>query len=667
MYTARLLGPGQATQRRAVLEDAMTWVMRMAPLGLLPQEAITYVLRAARYQTFPTGTWTVDPTSFEKRVMEIMERANETRPAGVAAYEADEVRAALIERGYRPGELPIVSPAPRPGVVQDKAVSIPTPGLFAPVAPATTAPVAPVVKPEPAPLTFFRRAPAPPEPRPVTRPTVSIPSLTVFAPVAPVTTAPEVPVVRPEPIPLTFFRPAPAPPEPGFVKLPTLIIPGPMVFPHVAPGRTAPALPVVRPEAFPPTFFPPPLASREPGPVTLPVVVPRSAVFPEIPMPTPQKKTSIFLWIAGALALYVLGKADGRPHGQSVRSRRKKPVSGISSLAGMGGATANCGLWQEVESQRTGGLVWRCLKYARACRPGFRCESQIKLPPKKKKQTRVCVESKQVKPTSAWFKVATISRCARFLRVCPEAADVCLNEPFEKPPPSPGHGVHVKSMIRSLAKHLAAERNELEETEGKAFGREILDRGGIRSYRKGREKEEYREIPIFMRRNTGLPMDEMASEMGYETDRELMADIKREYPGIRKTKRRYTADDFMLEAEGRIWGHLDPTLVGGLGQELFPGLRRELVLEPQDVATSDDPLEIHLQRKGWKLKRVSELQASMAEKAVPDFFTGKTRPLTQAEAELQDHIQEFFAKSKAYRESLAARYARPLSAVFLGG
>jgi len=283
--------------------------------------------------------------------------------------------------------------------------------------------------------------------------------------------------------------------------------------------------------------------------------------------------------------------------------------------------------------------------------------SAQRLPVKKKNQLRVCVESKKVKPTTSMFKVARITRCARFTRVCPDGA--CIDKPFDKPSPSPGHGVKVNSIIRDVAKSMAEERNELEETAGKALGREIAERGGIRSYKKGAEREEYRAIPIFMRKKTGLPLDEMASEMGYDSAEDLVTEIKRQYPGTTKKKRLYTASDFMQEAEGVVWRDIDAGMVSGLGQDLFPGLRREMVLEAEDLATSDDPLEIHLQRKGWNLKRVSALQESIAEKAVPDMFTDKTTPLTEDEVELQKDIDEFFAKSRVCRESVAARHGNP--------
>ena len=67
-----------------------------------------------------------------------------------------------------------------------------------------------------------------------------------------------------------------------------------------------------------------------------------------------------------------------------------------------------------------------------------------------------------------------------------------------------------------------------------------------------------------------------------------------------------------------------------------------LKLENEDDATSDDPLEIHLQRRGWNLARVKELQASISKKLTLDLFDNTTEELSQSECTLQEHIEEFF-------------------------
>lgn len=82
-------------------------------------------------------------------------------------------------------------------------------------------------------------------------------------------------------------------------------------------------------------------------------------------------------------------------------------------------------------------------------------------------------------------------------------------------------------------------------------------------------------------------------------------------------------------------------LGSGFGQELFPELKRELRFDPpEDIATSDDPVIACMQRLGWKLPRIEELKASIAEKMTPDLFTMKIKPLSPGEKEYQRVVGE---------------------------
>lgn len=76
-------------------------------------------------------------------------------------------------------------------------------------------------------------------------------------------------------------------------------------------------------------------------------------------------------------------------------------------------------------------------------------------------------------------------------------------------------------------------------------------------------------------------------------------------------------------------------------QELFSGLRRELVLQADEVATSDDPLEAFLECRGWPLARVRELMRSIERKSIPNVFTGKPEALSRSEIELQADIGSY--------------------------
>lgn len=492
----------------------------------------------------------------------------------------------------------------------------------------------------------------------------------------------------------------------------------------------------------------PPRERGEPG-WELPIIVPPTPKYFDPPLPdyAQPSKSNLFWWIAGIAALYVLAREIPKnKNPRSGKSSRAESLTGILS-----GDTSNCGLWQEVESKKTGGLMWRCLKYAPACGNG-----KCKTPPAgTKKKARICVKSKQVRVSSPRFKKKTAKRCSKYQKICAGAS--CLPEPFEKPEPSPAHGANIKRMTRELAQTMADERNDVEENVGKELGREIMSQGGIRVKRPGEKMpEEFDVIPLFLRRKDGHAPDLMAQMVGFADERTLLENIAREYPKVKgKKQRRFTASEFMLDAESQVWANIDPEYFGGLGatrkprprrvkynrgddnsainaalktvgdkplyifptaygfdikpdvpgwlnhykvypngkveshlndvrtgkwtietlkpaspkrassstrtkeaeqldlfgsKDLFPVLRRELVLESQDIATSDDPLEIYLQRRGWNLKDVEELQISIAEKAVPDMFTAKTKPLTKTEIALQDEIQDFFDKQEAQRK-----------------
>ncbi len=555
MVVARMLGFGQVYENGASLQDS-----------------ITHVLRAARIEPFPAGTWTVNQVSFDSLVDRIVQTYNTQLPPGAAKVAAMDAAQALIGRGYKSGTLPVARHAAN--------------------------------------ITMEPEATEPPRP----------------------------------PVPTTY---------------------------RDAAAIIAAQLPTETFEAKLNVPFTPPREKLAPDTLTLPALIPPSPKFTELPtLPMAQKSNKIFYWIAGALALYVLGKAESTPIRSSARKSRKRPAPGLSSLGGLSGKTANCVSWQEVESKKTGGLLWRCLLQAPACN-GKDCKSS----PAKGSggKLRTCAKTKKVPTSDPRVKKKTVTRCARYVSACLTGS--CVPEPFEKPAPSPGHQVNVKRMTADLARQMAEDRNIDEETGGKAFGREIMERGGIRAY-KGRSRsgkrvkggEEFAAVPIFMRKKNGLPLDEMASEMGFDGDTELLEAIKKEYPAGRTKKRVWTAADFRVQAEAEVWNAIEAGMVGGLGadlfapkeKELFPGLTRELVLEQTDIATSDDQLEIFMQRKGWDINRVRALQDSIAEKLTPDMFTGKTKALSAGEIELQRDVQEFLdAASKKKPAKKSKKAAKP--------
>ena len=84
--------------------------------------------------------------------------------------------------------------------------------------------------------------------------------------------------------------------------------------------------------------------------------------------------------------------------------------------------------------------------------------------------------------------------------------------------------------------------------------------------------------------------------------------------------------------------------------ELFKSLPRKLKLEVRDPATSDDPLMAHLQRCGWDLEVVREVQDSVSKKLTPDLFTGEIEKLDYQEYLLQQHIEAFWTVQRGMRK-----------------
>lgn len=70
-------------------------------------------------------------------------------------------------------------------------------------------------------------------------------------------------------------------------------------------------------------------------------------------------------------------------------------------------------------------------------------------------------------------------------------------------------------------------------------------------------------------------------------------------------------------------------------------IRRELVLEVQDVATSEDPMIAYLERRGWTTKKIEDTQNKISEKLTPDLF-GRRIELSGLEVTLQEDIDKYF-------------------------
>lgn len=206
----------------------------------------------------------------------------------------------------------------------------------------------------------------------------------------------------------------------------------------------------------------------------------------------------------------------------------------------LSGNIMTCESWYE--DPYTG---WHCFIYAPSCRGQKACKTTGDT-----RDLKTCVETKLVEPKSDRYKVKWITRCARYAPAC--STIQCLEKaaPMLRPAEPP------EKEIKSIARGLAAEATRVQKEAGPALAREILSRGGIRPYRElkqyhlpGRRylMEEYMQIPLFMRRKKGLPLDEMADEMGLD-EKELLRRISQEY-GRGKVKRRFSWKDFYQEAK----------------------------------------------------------------------------------------------------------------------
>ena len=141
-------------------------------------------------------------------------------------------------------------------------------------------------------------------------------------------------------------------------------------------------------------------------------------------------------------------------------------------------------------------------------------------------------------------------------------------------------------------------------------------------------------------------------------------ELKPGEPTLRRVPIQITFPGFLALSVGILWyakRAMDPAPLGALPQEplkqqeLFPKLKRELHLEAKDVAESDDPVEVCLQRRfGWKLKRMRELRESIAEKSQPAIFKELEEELTAPEQELADNIDECLERVAAQYGSLEA-------------
>jgi hypothetical protein len=163
--------------------------------------------------------------------------------------------------------------------------------------------------------------------------------------------------------------------------------------------------------------------------------------------------------------------------------------------------------------------------------------------------------------TCLTFKRNKLGRryCAKYAPTCGSADEGCRYEPAPVPGAlSKRTKKDTEIEANALAQMLADDANaDLEQN--KVLMREILSYGGIAPHRGGFLKEEYAEIPTKYKRADGIPLDELAQEMGMDeatiTDKIYEAEAQfRQLKEMRrgKTARKFNREDFIEEAWDRM-------------------------------------------------------------------------------------------------------------------
>jgi hypothetical protein len=166
----------------------------------------------------------------------------------------------------------------------------------------------------------------------------------------------------------------------------------------------------------------------------------------------------------------------------------------------------------------------------------------------------------QVMTCAAWQKVMDskgkeIIRCMYYEPAC--TSDKCLDIPAEYPKSyrkeSPSRIREEEKMgereAKAQAQWMAQVENEALK-EGREFYRRILAHGGIAPYKGGHEAEEYHGLPNYIKRKTGFPLDEMATELGFKDEAEFVEAIHKEQERrekLPKGRSYYRIKDFLGE------------------------------------------------------------------------------------------------------------------------
>lgn len=208
----------------------------------------------------------------------------------------------------------------------------------------------------------------------------------------------------------------------------------------------------------------------------------------------------------------------------------------LFGFSGFSGDISTCAYWIATNGD------WTCGSYLPTCEaqePGA-----CMIPPPA--GYKFCSTTQKVKSDpKGRYKGKLITRCKTYRPRCLPDSKCIEDKLFPKPEVFKLD----KEAVKDIAASMAKEFNLLQKEAGPALSREIMDRGGLKAYRGEVESEEWAEIPLHLKRKTGMPLDEMASEMGFDSDTALRIAIEKAYPKDVKIVRRKTWKDYKSEAE----------------------------------------------------------------------------------------------------------------------
>jgi len=239
-------------------------------------------------------------------------------------------------------------------------------------------------------------------------------------------------------------------------------------------------------------------------------------------------------------ARMIIEAGGSKPYYLSIGHHYRTPKAAeqlrLFGFSGLSGDISTCAYWIATNGD------WTCGSYLPTCEAQEPGACKIPLPAGYK----FCSTTQKVKSDpKGRYKGKLITRCKTYRSRClPDSG--CIEDKLF---PKPEVFKLDKKEVREIAASMAKEFNLLQKETGPALAREILDRGGLKAYRGETGTEEWAAMPLHLKRKSGMTMDEMASEMGFEHETAFRAAVEKAYPPGKKTVRRKTWKDYQDEAE----------------------------------------------------------------------------------------------------------------------